>query len=143
MGVTFPGMDALRAVLEVDARIAYALVFGSQARGTAGATSDFDIALGLCAGASLDALALGGLVSDVERVTGRRVDLVELDRAAPGLAYRIFRDGCLIFERDHAALAARRARAYLEYLDFQPTEALLARGILEAATRGRPTAPGR
>jgi hypothetical protein len=48
--------------------------------------------------------------------------LALLDDAPPGLAYRIV--------RDQQALNARRARAILEYLDFQPIEALLARGVL-------------
>jgi hypothetical protein len=30
----------------------------------------------------------------------------------------VFRDGRVIFERDHRALVERKARAILEYLDF-------------------------
>jgi hypothetical protein len=67
------------------------------------------------------------------------VDLVVLDEApracVPGL-----RDGRVILERDRA-LVERRARAILEYLDFQPIEELCARGALEAAAHGRPRDP--
>jgi hypothetical protein len=35
------------------------------------------------------------------------------------------------------AQAARKARAILEYLDFQPIEELFARGVLDAAAHGR------
>jgi hypothetical protein len=65
------------------------------------------------------------------------VDLVSLDDAPPGLAYRVFRDGRPIVERDPEAMAQRKARAILEYLDFQPIEELCARGALDAAARGR------
>jgi len=62
------------------------------------------------------------------------VDVVVLDEAGPGLAYRVFRDGRLLTVHDEAALKARRARAILEYLDFRPVEDLCANGVL---THGR------
>jgi uncharacterized protein YutE (UPF0331/DUF86 family) len=42
-------------------------------------------------------------------------------RRAP-LAYRIFRDGHLLVERDHGALVTRKARVLLDYLDWKPVE---------------------
>ena len=81
-------------------------------------------------------MELGALASRLEAAAGRRVDLVLLDEAPPGLAYRAFRDGRAIFTRDPVALKTRRARAILEYLDFRPVEELCARGVL-AARDGR------
>ena len=130
-------MDALRTIIEQDPRIAYALVFGSKARGSAHAESDVDVAVGLAAGVSLDARETGTLVADLERAVGRPVDLVFLHEAPPALAYRVFRDGVTLVERDHRALADRKARAVLEYLDFRPIEELAVRGVLAAAARGR------
>ena len=130
-------LDALRSVLESDARVAYALVFGSSARGTAHAESDVDVAVGLTPGDPLGAIAIGDLVSRLEAAVRRPVDVVLLDAAPPALAYRIFRDGIVVKERDHAALAARKARAILEYLDFRPFEEQLTRGVLAVAARGR------
>lgn len=128
-------IEVLRPVLEADARIAYALVFGSAARGTAHSHSDVDIALGLTAGSVLGTLEIGELVSSLERVAGTGADIVMLHEAAPGLAYRIFRDGHLVFARDPRALAARRAQAILEYLDFRPIEDLFSRTILSTPSR--------
>jgi hypothetical protein len=82
-------------------------------------------------------LALGDLVSRLEQASGTTVDLILLDEAPPGLAYRVFRDGRPIVVRDAHALAARKARAILEYLDFRPLEDLVSRGVLAAAARGR------
>jgi predicted nucleotidyltransferase len=127
----------IREVLEGEPRIAYALLFGSAARGTSHASSDVDVAVGLRAGTSLTPPEIGGLVADFERAAGRRVDLILLDEAPPSLAYRIFRDGILLFERDHRAFTERKARAILDYLDFRPFEAIAVRGALAAARRGR------
>ena len=73
--------------------MAYALVFGSVARGTPRPESDVDVALGLFPGASRDAQALGGLAARLTAAAGREAHVVLLDEAPAPLAYRIFRDG--------------------------------------------------
>lgn len=123
-------------VLERDPRLAYALLFGSTARGLPHAASDVDIAVGVQPGATLGVAAIGALIADLEQAAGRRVDLVLLDEAPPALAY-LFRDGTTLLERNHGALAHRKARAILDYLDFRPLEAIAIRGALAAAARGR------
>ena len=85
--------ESLRQVLQVDDRIAYALLFGSAARGDTTSFSDVDVAIGLRSGVKFDLHDIGGLVSELERAAGRDVDVVILDEAPPGLAYRVFRDG--------------------------------------------------
>ena len=130
--------DVLRRVLELEPDVAYALLFGSSVRGTAHIGSDADIAIELRAGAARDVRSLGGLAARLESAVGRPVDLVLLDEAPAPLAYRIFRDGHLIIERDRRALVARKARALLDYLDWKPVEELFTAGILRAAAaRGR------
>jgi predicted nucleotidyltransferase len=131
-------LDAFRRALEAEPDVAYALLFGSRARGTERADSDADVAVELTPGAARDVRALGGLMARLSSAVGRPVDLVLLDEATPSLAYRIFHDGQLIIERDHARLVARKARAILDYLDFKPVEERCAAGILRAAAaRGR------
>jgi predicted nucleotidyltransferase len=128
--------DALRGVLERDDRLTYGLVFGSTARGSSHAQSDVDLALGLRSGLRLSALEPGELASRLEATAGRAVDIVLMNEAGPGLAYRVFRDGQVLFVRDRTAFVERKARAILECLDFRPIEEQLARGAL-AASRGR------
>ena len=130
-------IENVARVLASEEDVAYALIFGSTARGRGRPGSDIDVALGLRAGASRDAHALGGLAARLESASGRRIDLVLLDEAPPGLSYRVFRDGTLILDRDHRALVTRKARAILEYLDFKPIEDRCAAGVLRAAARGR------
>jgi predicted nucleotidyltransferase len=126
----------LHAVLAGDTRITYAILFGSRGRDAANEGSDVDVAVGLADGTSLSAMEIGALVSRLEGAVGARVDLVLLDEARPGVAYRVFRDGKVVIERDRRALLARKTRAILEYLDFRPIEQSLARGALRAAQRG-------
>ncbi len=128
--------DTIRKALEDDARVAYALLFGSNARGDARQGSDVDVAIGLVPGARLSAQEIGDLVSRLESAVARTVDLVILDEAPPAIAYRVFRDGVEMVVRDRRALVDRKARAILEYLDFRPIEELCASGVLVAA-RGR------
>lgn len=131
-------LEMIRQALEAEDDVLYALVFGSTARGTRRSDSDVDTAIGLLAGAARDAQALGRLTARLESAAGRAVDLVLLDEAPPSLAYRVFRDGRLVLERDHHALAARKAHAILEYLDFKPIEERCAAGVLRAtAASGR------
>ena len=101
------------------------------------AASDLDVAVGLQPGTTLETREIGALVSDLEQAAGRSIDLVILEDASPAVAYRVFRDGVILVERDHRALADRKARAILEYLDFRPLEEMAIRGALAAAARGR------
>jgi predicted nucleotidyltransferase len=129
--------DEIARLLEADVRVAYALAFGSAARAASHAGSDLDIGVGLAPGARLDPIEIGDLIARLEAAAGRDVDLVDLGQAPPGLAYRAFRDGQLLFERDHARLVEHKTRAIVEYLDFEPVERALTEGALRAAGRGR------
>jgi predicted nucleotidyltransferase len=121
-------LDALRRALERDPDVANALLFGST-----------DVAVQLTPDSSRDVFAVGGLAARLESAAGRPISLVLLDEAPPPRAYRIFRDGQLVVERDHAALVARKTRAILDYLDFKPVEELCAAGVLRAAARRKQT----
>jgi predicted nucleotidyltransferase len=123
--------DRVVATLRSDERILYALAFGSAARGQMRPDSDLDIALAL--NAPLDTDALGRLVAELEAAAGRAVDVVLISEAPPGLAYRVFRDGQLLVQRDRDAFVRDKKRAILAYLDFQPIEKRCADGVLRAA----------
>ena len=129
-------IDRLRSVLEADSRIAYALLFGSLGRGSAHVRSDTDVAIVLARGERLSAADLGELLSRLETAARGNVDLVLLDEAGPALAYRVFRDGRVVFERDRSALIDRKARAILDYLDFRPVEETFTQAVLGAGRRG-------
>jgi predicted nucleotidyltransferase len=113
--------DAVAKVLTADPRISYALVFGSCARGDDHAQSDLDIAIGGLREA-FSTHELGDLIGRLESAAGRTVDLTNLDEVPPSIAYRVFRDGIVVLDRDHRAFVHRKARAVMEYLDWKPVE---------------------
>ena len=123
-------IEAIRRALELDDRLAYAVLFGSAARGTAHAQSDIDVAIGAAGGRVLDTLAIGEITSRLESESGRTVHVIALDDAPPALAYRVLREGKPLLVRDERALKARLSRAILEYLDFKPLEEIFTRGVL-------------
>jgi predicted nucleotidyltransferase len=125
-------VEALRRALCDEPGVAYALLFGSTARGTNHVHSDVDVAIGTSGNAPFDTFELGRLTSSLEAAVARPVHLVLLDDAPPGLAYRVFREGTPITVRDRAAFRHRLARAILEYLDFKPVEDLFTRAVLRA-----------
>ena len=86
-------LDSVRRVLESDSRIAYALVFGSSARGTAHARSDLDLAIGLRPGKPLEVREIGTLVSALESAAGIPVHReVFAALSAPGVLTRELAD---------------------------------------------------
>ncbi len=115
--------------------VSFAIVFGSSARGTAHAGSDVDVALGFGPGRRPAARELGAIVSGLEEAAGQTVDVVVLEDAPPGLAYRIFRDGVAVLVRDRTALVERKARAILEYFDYRPVEQAMSRAVLAPRAR--------
>ena len=115
--------------------VAFALVFGSCARGTAHAGSDIDVALDFGRGRRPGAYEIGAVVSRLEEATGQSVDVVVLDDAPPGLAYRVFRDGVAVLVRDRSAVVERKTRAILEYLDYRPVEEALSKAVLARRAR--------
>jgi predicted nucleotidyltransferase len=130
--------EALRRELDQEPDVLYALLFGSAARDRMRPDSDVDVAVELAPGADRSARAIGRLVSRLESAAGRSVDLVLLEEAPVPLAYRVFRDGRLLVERDHRAMVARKSRAITRYLDWKPVEDRCAAGVLRAAaTHGR------
>jgi predicted nucleotidyltransferase len=128
--------EAIRDVLACDLRVGYALVFGSSARTDSTPFSDLDIAIGLNADAVLDHRSIGVLTADLERRTGRVVDVILVEDAPAALAYRIFRDGRLLLEADRGARIRAQTLAVLKYLDFKPFEQQCARAVLDAVARG-------
>jgi predicted nucleotidyltransferase len=110
---------AVTDLLESDARIAAAILFGSAAQGRARASSDLDV--GVVARSTGDADALEAeqleLVARLSAAAGRDVQLVVLDRADPVLGRQAFSNGRTLFERDSARKADVLERILTEYFD--------------------------
>lgn len=133
-------MEHARAALAQRAEVQEAYLFGSQARGDAGPSSDVDVAVYVDA----DALERPGfgidaeLGSDLQAALGRSdVDVVILNRAPPLLYHRVLRDGIRLLSRSEPATATREGQALSRYCDFLPQLRKI-----EAAHRARIAAGG-
>lgn len=112
--------------------IAAAYLFGSVARGSSGAGSDVDVAVLYSSPppATLRSPA-SALEADLERLMGRRVEVVVLNSAPVDLVARVLRDGRLVLEGDRSARIAFEVKARNEYFDLLP---ILRRYRRQAAT---------
>lgn len=100
-------VEALRRVLR-DHGVAFALVFGSHADGTAGPNSDVDLAV--WSEQPLDEWRLRGELPDL-------VDLVDLRRAPAGLAGRVALTGEVVLDDDPVQRIRWQADTRKRHLD--------------------------
>jgi len=129
----------LASALDVDGVVS-ALLFGSQADGTAGPLSDVDVAVWLepdiPRGEYHDwQLSLMGLASAA--LGTNEVQVVILNGAPPLLTHRAIRDGVRLLERDRINRVRLETRAILDYLDTAPLRATLAAGVKRRIEEGR------
>jgi len=115
-------MEDRRAVrrrhLKEDKEILLAYLFGSQADGTAGPQSDYDIAL-LVRQPSLALQAR--LAHEIGIILGTdRVDVVLLNRAPVELAYAVIAQGQLLYQRSVAERVEFEAKVLSLYADYLP-----------------------
>jgi predicted nucleotidyltransferase len=132
-------LERLSKALDCDGVVA-AMLIGSQARGTAGALSDVDIAIwhdpGLDSRARFD-LQLDLAASAVHVLQTDEIDVILLNDAPPLMCHRAIRDGKRLVERDHDERVRLETRAILDYLDTEPLRVELGRGMRRRMREGR------
>ncbi len=109
----------LRAFFEADPCGAIAVyLFGSVARGDAGPDSDVDVGIlfETAPPATLDSPQFA-VEGRLERILGRPVQVVALNRASSDLVHRILRDGRLVLDLDRSARIRFEVRSRNEYFD--------------------------
>ncbi len=89
------------------------VVFGSRVRDRVRGDSDLDIAVGCDGPADLDSI----YAVIAKRLRADPIDLVDLRRAGPLLAFEIARSGQLLFERHPGAFRAFQSLASRRYCD--------------------------
>jgi predicted nucleotidyltransferase len=115
------------------AGIVAAYLFGSVARGTAGARSDVDVAVLYEATppATIEGLPLD-LENAIHQVVARPVQVIVLNTAPVSLVHRVLRDGVLVLDRAPSARIRFEVRARNEFFDLQPILARYRRRALAA-----------
>ena len=115
------------------AGIVAAYLFGSVARGTAGARSDVDVAVLYEATppATIEGLPLD-LENAIHQLVARPVQVIVLNTAPVSLVHRVLRDGVLVLDRAPSARIRFEVRARNEFFDLQPILARYRRRALAA-----------
>jgi predicted nucleotidyltransferase len=119
----------LKDIFEGDPRGTVAVyLFGSVARGDAGPDSDVDVGILFAVEppATLDAPQFV-IEAELERLLGRPVQVVALNRASTDLVHRVLRDGRLVLDRDRSARIRFEVRSRNQYFDMAPIRRLYRR----------------
>ena len=109
--------QALQRVLAHHAYLRMAVLFGSLAHDHAHADSDIDLAVS--AGRVLSTEQKMALITDLAEVTGRPIDLIDLDTVGEPLLGQILKHGRRILGGDHH-YAELLKRHLFEEADFMP-----------------------
>ncbi|MBW2037454.1 MAG: nucleotidyltransferase domain-containing protein [Deltaproteobacteria bacterium] len=94
-----------------------AYVFGSVVKGKSGSYSDLDVAV-LLDERHRQEFSVPSFISDMEKATGGRVDLVVLNRADEIVKREVRRSGRLVFERDPQVRKRFEISSRKSYEDF-------------------------
>jgi predicted nucleotidyltransferase len=138
-GVMEAVIQKLRDALAARGDVAFAVLFGSAARGQLRPTSDLDVAVRLTR--SLEGWALGGLVMDLSEATRRRIDVVLLPEVRSALLLHEIGKGSLLLGDREEWIELRR-RAMREWREVRPrflrcSEASLRKFLAESPTPPR------
>lgn len=115
-------LEQIRETLAaLDEGLVCAYLFGSTARGADRSNSDLDLAVLLADDPppTLEGLNIQ-LADALAEATGRRVDLVVLNRAPVDLIHRVLRDSLLLLDRNRTARIRFEVKARNEYFDLLP-----------------------
>jgi predicted nucleotidyltransferase len=115
-----------------------AWVFGSVARGAAGAESDLDLAVLLARGVDLEGARAGLATLSLELEAcspSGRVDLLVLGAQGPVLVHRVLTEGVLVRDADPERRIDFEGDATVAYLDWKPTHDIAMRTALEGLQR--------
>jgi predicted nucleotidyltransferase len=112
----------LKSIFESDINVVFAVLFGSMANNNMHLGSDIDIGIYFKNTPTL--YEIGDLNLKIEETVIYKVDLVELnnlDRNNPILAYSVLSEGILILNTDINIFNEFKKSAFLQYLDFKST----------------------
>jgi len=103
--------------------IIFAYIYGSVARDQATRLSDIDLAVYIDEDKKPAAGPFGyrsDLITELQPLAGNDVDLIILNEAPNLLAYNVFKEGKLLFNKDPDIRTKVQARTVNKYLDFLP-----------------------
>lgn len=111
-------LEKIKNYLEQYEIISFAVIFGSHAAGTSNSKSDLDI--GIYTEGEVDLLKLGRIISDLEKIAGLKIDILELNnlyKKSPLLSQQITSNHKVIFVRDEDVLTNFKRVTLLNFFD--------------------------
>jgi predicted nucleotidyltransferase len=96
----------------------FVLLFGSAV--TAGPDAARDVDLAIAARSPLSLMARGALATDLEKLLGKPVDIVEVNEASTLFRWEVVRQSRVLVVTDERALAEFRALVPIEYAELTP-----------------------
>jgi len=118
--------------------IVLALLFGSFASGKALDISDVD--LGIYVESDISILEYGDLVSQLQSLTGRKVDLIILNNLYeenPRFAYQIISRGKVLFTKNQNLWADYKRKVFLYYFGIEPMLRMMDGNFLKRIKEGK------
>jgi len=103
--------------------IIFAYIYGSVARNQDTSRSDIDLAVYIDEDKKPEAGPFGyrsELITELQPLAGNDIDLIILNEASNLLAYNVFKEGKLIFNKDPELRTEIQAKTVDKYLDFLP-----------------------
>ena len=116
----------------------FALLFGSQAEERSTPLSDVDI--GLHFTEEPDLLRVGSIVSDIENVTNRKVDVAVLNglyRKKPAFCFELLKTTKPILVEDEDAYVEFKTNTFIYYLDVKPMLEKMKKQFLKRIESGK------
>ena len=110
--------NEIKNYLESIDKICAAFIYGSFALNMQKPASDVDISLLLFNG-RLDFNAKNEIILGLNKITGREVDCVELDKVGPVLQRQILKKGKLLFCKDRKQLNNLQIEVVRNYIDLK------------------------
>jgi predicted nucleotidyltransferase len=131
----------IQCLLEDTYSITQLLIFGSYANNSAKSLSDLDI--GIFSSKELDILEFGMLVSDLEKVTDQKIDLVVLNdlyKKNAKLSFNILQNHKLVFSNNKKEYIDFKSNTMQYYFDIEPMYKMFDRELkqrLKSGTYGK------
>ncbi len=114
----------LKSYFEQNKQIDFVLIFGSVLSNKFSELSDIDIAIHTKE--VLDLLSIGRIVSDLENISGRKIDVIELNdmyKKNPLLAYNIISNSVILNMNNFEKYIDFKRNTFLYYLDTEKMRA--------------------
>lgn len=111
-------LNIIHDILNEYDEIIFALLFGSRVDNKISSKSDIDI--GIFTDGTLDLLKKGKIITDIENIAKQKVDLVELNeiyRKSPLLAYKVATNHKVIIEKNENLLTDFKTNSFKHYFD--------------------------